>query len=314
MKYKLRKRKIILKNGTIFSGILLSIIYVLSSNAQQDNDPLIKGPYLGQKPPGVAPEIFAPGIVSTDFYNHCSPTISPDGKEIYWAMSPLDEMRQVYLSKSRNGCWTKPEVVSFTHEENGDCPVLSPDGKRLYFNSSRPRYPGDTERERIWYAERQEEDWSIPKPLGSAINDEHLHWQISVDKDYNLYFGSERQGSKGKDDVFFAEYKNGKYSKPVSLGSEINTEAHESCPYISPDGSFLIFCRIARERLLISYKQQGGKWTKAKNMGNEFAEAICPYVSPDKKYLFFLEMGRGYNDVYWVSARIIEDLKLKKLK
>jgi hypothetical protein len=30
---------------------------------------------------------------------------------------------------------------------------------------------------------------------------------------------------------------------------------------------------------------------------------------PDGKYLFFLKMGMGYNDIYWVSANLIEKLR-----
>jgi len=134
--------------------ISLMLLTAISITAHEKDFPKLTGPYLGQTPPGLTPEIFAPGIVSTDFYHHCSPSISPDGKEIYWAMAPLDAMRQIYFSK----------------------------------------------------------------------------W---------------------KDD----------------------------------------------------------RWTKAENLGNEFSEATCPYVSPEGKYLFFLEMGQGYNDVYWVDAKIIKEMK-----
>jgi hypothetical protein len=43
----------------------------------QKDFPVLKGPYLGQKPPGMIPEIFAPGIVSipdvTEWSGHFSP-------------------------------------------------------------------------------------------------------------------------------------------------------------------------------------------------------------------------------------------------
>lgn len=41
----------------------------------------------------------------------------------------------------------------------------------------------------------------------------------------------------------------------------------------------------------------------------EALSGICPYVSPDGKYLFFLRMGMGYNDIYWVSGKILNELK-----
>ena len=291
----------------VIAAILLQSIHTFCQTDQKDF-PELKGSYLGQKPPGLTPEIFAKGIVSNDLYNHCTINISPDGSEIYWAMAPVDTPRRIYFSKLINGVWTRPEIISFTLVEDGDCPVLSPDNTKMFFNSNRPVSKGAKRKERIWCAERTPEGWSDPFCISSEINDEHLHWQVSVDSKENLYFGSERSGSKGRDDVFFAELVDGRYKKPISLGEEINSEAYEGTPYISSDGKFLIFCR---DGLWISYKKNG-LWTKAKTMGDNFKQAICPYVSPDGKYIFFLEMGIGYNDIYWVSAKIIEELRSKE--
>ena len=137
------------------------------------------------------------------------------------------------------------------------------------------------------------------------INNEHLHWQVSVDKHSNIYFGSERNGSKGRDDIFVAEYQEGSYNAPVSMAKEINSPEHESTPFISPDGDYIIF---GRDGLWISFKDEFNQWSKATFMG-EALSGICPYVSPDGKYLFFLRMGMGYNDIYWVSGNILNELK-----
>jgi len=51
----------------------------------KDVFPVLRGPYLGQKPPGMAPEVFAPGIVTTELNEHGSPTFSPDLSEMYWS-------------------------------------------------------------------------------------------------------------------------------------------------------------------------------------------------------------------------------------
>jgi hypothetical protein len=295
------------------AALILSLILLTAATPFSQQKEIVRptGPYLGQKTPGLTPEIFAPGIVSTDMYNHCSVSVSSDGSEFYWAMAPLDAPRRIYFSRMIKGIWTRPEIVAFTRSDDGDCPVLSPDGKEMFFNSTRPLPQGKTRRERIWCVQRTSRGWGAPFPLGPEINDEHLHWQVSVDNKGNLYFGSERRGSKGRDDVFLAEFRGGVYGKPVSLGPEINTEAHEGNPYVAPDGSYLIF---VRDGLWISFKQKDGSWTKAKNMGDIFQDALCPYVSPDRKYIFFLKMGQGYNDVWWVDANTIEELRLKESK
>lgn len=42
--------------------------------------------YFGLKPPGLTPEVFAPGIVSDSTWaEHCQIAISPKGDEIYWS-------------------------------------------------------------------------------------------------------------------------------------------------------------------------------------------------------------------------------------
>jgi hypothetical protein len=292
----------------VIVAILLQVL-IVNGQTNQKEFPILKGPYLGQNPPRKNPEIFAKGFVSTDMYNHCSISISPDGKEIYWAMSPLDTPGRIYFSKMIAGVWNKPEVVSFTRTEDGDCPVISPDSKIIYFNSNRPLPNGNKRREMIWCVERTSLGWGNPFPLGVEINEEHLHWQTSIDARGNLFFGSERSVTKGKDDVFMSKSRDGVFQKPVSLGPEINTTEHEGCPFVAPNGSYLIF---SRDGLWISFKEKDGGWTKAISMGNIFKGAICPYVSPDGKYIFFLTMGMDYNDIYWTSAKIIEELRPKE--
>lgn len=299
-----------LKSIIVLIAILLHVVFV-NSQTNQKEFPALKGPYLGQKPPGTTPEIFAPDIVSTDLYNHGSLSISPDGQEIYWAMAPLDTPLRIYVARLVHGLWTKPEILSFTLTEDGDCPILSYDGKKIFFNSNRPITQGGKRRERVWFVERTPAGWSTPACLGPEINNEHLHWQVSVDRDGNLYVGSERRGSKGQDDIFFARYDQGTYSQPISLDEAINTVAHESTPFVAPDGSYLIF---ARDGMWISFKNSRGQWTDAVKLDERYGDC-CPYVSPDGKYYFFKQSGIAtFRNVYWVLAKFIEELRPKEDK
>ena len=54
-----------MKSRAISISILLSIIFIGISHAQEKSNDFstLNGPYLVQKPPGMTPEIFAPGIV-----------------------------------------------------------------------------------------------------------------------------------------------------------------------------------------------------------------------------------------------------------
>ena len=48
--------------------LLFSILAFSSKSYSRDELPILQGPYLGQKPPGLTPEVFAPGIVSTEHH------------------------------------------------------------------------------------------------------------------------------------------------------------------------------------------------------------------------------------------------------
>ena len=69
----------------------------------------------------------------------------------------------------------------------------------------------------------------------------------------------------------------------------------------------------------IRFRNPDGSWSEALNMGKEIntgAGENCPQVSPDGKYFFFnrynpdLKMG----NMYWMDAKIIENLKPEELK
>lgn len=272
-------------------AIALLLASLTGSTAAPDAFPVLTGPYLGQKPPGRSPELFAPGIVSS---GHGSVTISADGSEIYWAGD------RIYLTKLEDGRWTEPRPLPFSRAgEQDDGPRLSPDGRELYFNSARPRHPGDRKRERVWRVDRTAGGWGEPYPLGPEINEEHLHWQVSVDPEGRLYFGSERSGSRGADDVFVAEPRDGGFAKPASLGGAINSEAHEGSPFVSQDGRYLIFLRDSD--LWVSFRGKDGLWEPSRRLGAPKRSA-CPYVSPDGRYLFFLRFDRDATRVYWMDA------------
>ena len=69
--------------------------------------------------------------------------------------------------------------------------------------------------------------------------------------------------------------------------------------------------------IYILFPNAEGFWTEPINIGDKinskFTEYI-PYVTPDNKYFFFTSTSTGKGDIYWVDAKIIEDLKPNDLK
>lgn len=61
----------------------LLIVAVITINAHQTEFPKLTGPYMGQKPPGMTPELFAPEIISREDTREFAITFSPDGREFF---------------------------------------------------------------------------------------------------------------------------------------------------------------------------------------------------------------------------------------
>jgi ankyrin repeat protein len=279
--------------------------------------PVLTGDYLGQKPPTEGAALFALGIISSIWGLHSTAVFSPDGNEVYWApmMSFPGEVYTrggLIMMKRVASRWTAPAWAPFSGPDvNDDVPFFSTDGRRIYFISARP-LPGETRggAERIWFADRTAGGWSAPQPLDAGINEHDMHWEFSLDRQANLYFGGQAPDSRGSSDIYLARFISGKYEKPVNLGEPVNSAAPETTPFIAPDGSYLLFSR--EYDLWVSFRGADGAWSAPVKLGSEVNSPsieLCPIVTADGKYLFFLSQRDGESHAYWVSTAAIERLK-----
>ncbi len=65
--------------------------------------------YMGQKPPGLTPELFAPDVIATGYYER-DITISPQGTEIFYGIL-TDRHVTILYTKLADGKWTEPEIA-----------------------------------------------------------------------------------------------------------------------------------------------------------------------------------------------------------
>jgi len=276
--------------------------------------PDLLGPYLGQRPPQAGVEVFAPGILKPARGFHSSVVFNSAGDEACWT-----EMAKgrTFCSKSIDGRWTHPEILPFDPEFGVREPMFAQGDRRLYYLSRRPPENDPANRERIWYVERTASGWSAPRVADDVVTAHPTHWQFSFTSAGDLYFTSEIDGVRGKQDIYVARWRDGSFTVPESVGDHVNSDLRDFCPFIAPDESYLIFSRsVPEERgrsdLFISFRDADGKWTQAVNMGdtvNSLHNETSPVVTPDGLYLFFLRVSGEVNDVYWTKADIIDALR-----
>ena len=273
--------------------LTLLIICAFCALSRADSEP----PY-ASKQPMPEPTIFGSGIISTaDFDSH--PAFTPDGKTLYFLRSsPTFNFWTIVVSHYEKNHWSTPEVLSISGQYRDADPFITSDGKRLYFISDRPKDAANTSAESrsldIWFMEKAGNGWGPPQNVGAPINSPGQEWYPTIAQDGTMYFGSDREGGKGRTDLYRSRLVDGKYTEPENLGDAINTQFEEFEPYISPDQKYLIFMTQRPDGrggsdLYISY-QRNGVWTKATNLGdkiNSSGSEYSPIVTPDGKYFFW---------------------------
>lgn len=208
--------------------------------------------------------------------------------------------QRIYLTTWNGDAWSMPEIAPFAAELNERGARFSADGERVYFSSTRPTSDDDAENDwNIWYVDFKVTDtWGAPTPF-SGINSPDDDFHPSASASSAIYFGSRRPESVGESDMFVANKgSRGWTVEPVSL---LNTQYSEPDPFVSPDGSYLIFARtdepggFGGDDLYISYVTDDG-WTDPQNLGSKVNTEEYEYgasVTSNGKTLIYTTWASG---------------------
>jgi predicted small lipoprotein YifL len=263
--------------------------------------PQISGPYLGQEPPGMEPQIFAPGIISDPDFNEYSGAFSPDGNEYYFYRFSEDSPARLLVSKVVDGKWTKPEELTFSAGYGAFEPFVTFDNSRLYFNWDHPVPSGQPRGlPAYFFVERTQAGWSEPEYAGQGMF-------ISSSRDGQLYTTDmSSRNVDGKTYLAKITVTDGVFTAYERLPIEIpwGNPAH---PCIALDGSYILFDIVSGSHLYVSFKNTDGTWGEPIELANHGFEPMAggAYISPDGKYLFFAL----HKDIWWVDISVIEDLR-----
>jgi tetratricopeptide (TPR) repeat protein len=256
----------------------------------------LRGPYIGQTPPGLEPRVFAPGVVSTRGATELACTFSADGREFYFQRSGVG----VLVCRLEEGGWTAPEITGI---QGGEM-FIWPGDDRMYLNV-RVGKTKDPESEMLFgigVLERAGDFWGAPTFLVPGMF-------VTLADDGTLYTTVFEGGA------FIGRYKlvDGKYSEAEIFGPEINTDHFDAHPCVARDESFLVFDsdrpgEFAFSELYVSFRGDNDSWSEAVNLGpaiNSPGINQCPMLTPDGKYLLY----NSHDDIYWVSTDAISRLK-----
>lgn len=277
--------------------LIIGFFVSMGIMAQEKDFPKLTGPYLGQKVPGMTPEIFAPGIVSTEKFIEFKGAFSTDGREYYFYKHALPEYAPtLFFTKVENGVWTEPVELPVARGVRTSHPCISHDNRWLFFKWS---FKGDQNRQSGYYAcKRTDTGWSTPVYAGQGM-------YLTSDKSGNLYTTEAVWGEQPKFYLSKMRFDNGVFGQydRQKINPHFGNQTH---PCIAPDGSYIIFdINVENSSLYVSFKDPEGQWGEAIDLTRYGIQpnARGAYVSPDGRYLFY---SCHEGDIWWVDARIIE--------
>lgn len=175
-------------------------------------------------------------VLGTPDLSANDPYITPDGQRLYYIRHEGENTQIAYLDREGLSSWSDPTVLPppvntpahefyITFDTNGDL-IFSSDRSeegRGGYNLYRASWDGS--------------EYTSVSPLPRGINTGWYEADPFMARDGSyLLFASNRRSSEGRGDIYVSfKSEDGSWSEPQPI-TEINTEYHELCPFISADG------------------------------------------------------------------------------
>ncbi|MBO3697788.1 PD40 domain-containing protein [Roseivirga sp. E12] len=183
-------------------------------------------------------------------YTDLEPFLSADGLKLFYASNrpktvgaPTADMDIWYVTRtSKTSSWSKPinagPKVNTTDSEF--YPAITDSGN-LYFTCSKT---GSETHDDIYLAEWNGKDYDTPIALGDAVNSKGYEFNayVSPDESIIIFSGFGRPDGIGLGDLYISQKnENGEWTRAKNLGSEINSDKLDYCPFLNVKTRTLYF-------------------------------------------------------------------------
>jgi hypothetical protein len=212
-----RKRKALVNYTTVDNERLLDIYYVKQKDSLKWGRPILMSENISS--------VFHEGPVSLD----------KEEALIYFTRNYIvDKKNRKAGSQNNFGIFTASRsgekwsvIKPFKYNDpdyNIAHPTISRDGNQLFFASDMPGGYGKSD---IYYSLKENGEWTTPVNLGQGVNSDSSEMYPFVHESGRIYFASDRKSSMGGLDIYYSQFVDGKWIKPVQLAAPFNSPSDD---------------------------------------------------------------------------------------
>lgn len=269
-------------------------------------------------------------------YAEYVPLITPDESILYFtsrregSTGNLKDVynnyyEDVYISqKTEDGKWGVPKNIGLPINTNTHdaCVALSFDGNQMIiYRTAADLLTGDLYITRVGF-----DGWTNPEKLGPEINTPFIETSACFSSDTSvIYFSSNKIGGIGGKDIYrIKKLPNGKWSSPMNLGPNVNTDKDEDSPFLHPDGTTLYFSSKGHNTMgeydvfKTILNQENNTFSMPENLGfpiNTVNNDIFFVLNANGTHGYYSSIKEetvGGSDIYMIDTRFGDnDLKVK---
>ncbi|MDH5398467.1 MAG: hypothetical protein OEX02_09990, partial [Cyclobacteriaceae bacterium] len=164
--------------------------------------------------------------------------LSPDGQQMLIYIGGTGGSGNLFTVNRDGDNWGTPVTLgrAINSQSIESTASISSDGKTMYLASNRGGGYGGMD---IYKAEKDANgNWGTPVNLGPGINSMYDEDAPFIHPDQKtLFFTSDGHNTMGGRDIFKAILKGDNWTKPMNLGSPVNTTANDNYFTLTADGS-----------------------------------------------------------------------------
>lgn len=274
---------------------------------------LISGFLMAQK----APENLGSAVNSE--FSELNPVISPDGRTLYFGRKnhpanrygvkgseTISGSQDIWFSEKVGDTWSTARRLSevLNRDQYNTILSISPDGQTILLKGAYVN--GAYETRGFSISNKTTNGWTVPVKV-----DIPGYEQMSKGKNEYAYLTMDgkaillafaRKKNSEDDDLYVSFFEEGKWTRPMELGDEINTKYSETTPFLSADGKTLYFSSdrpggLGSQDIYLTRRLDDTwqHWRKPQNLGSPInTEEYDAYYSIAAKgdYAYFMS-GKG---------------------